>query len=246
MSTTVQTLPSHRLSLGVQDVEVQVRESPQARTSRIRVGPERPLEIVVPVGTDAQQIDDWLVARKGWIASKLQVIEMARSRQRLLGLDQPDFAWVAGWPVPVKHGEGRRPVARFDGLNLTVHGVTPAQRSAALHRWYRREARKRIREITSTESSRLGLSYSSLAVRDQTTRWGSCSATGNLSFNWRLFIAPLDVMRYVVIHELCHLVVPNHSKAFWRQLEAAMPEWQEQSEWLSTYGAELRAYQPSA
>ena len=83
-------------------------------------------------------------------------------------------------------------------------------------------------------------------MRDQRTRWGSCSAEANLSFNWRLVLTPPEVLEYVVIHELCHLRVANHTKAFWRLLEAALPGWQGPASWLADHGAELRAYRPSA
>lgn len=111
-------------------------------------------------------------------------------------------------------------------------------------RWYRREARRRLLTTVHLEAARLGLDYGVVAVRDQRTRWGSCSRAANLAFNWRLVIAPDDVLRYVVVHELCHLRVRNHSKEFWRLLDEAMPDWREQAAWLREYGHELRAYKP--
>jgi predicted metal-dependent hydrolase len=83
-----------------------------------------------------------------------------------------------------------------------------------------------------------------VAIRDQKTRWGSCAASGTVSLNWRLLLVPEEVARYVTAHELIHLDVPNHSKAFWRALSAACPDWRAHSEWLRVHGDEIRRYQP--
>jgi predicted metal-dependent hydrolase len=114
----------------------------------------------------------------------------------------------------------------------------------AVQRWYRRAARRRLLQEVEEQASRLGLEVTSVSVREQRTRWGSCSPKGNLSFNWRLIVAPDDVLRYVVVHELCHLAVPNHSKAFWRMLRTTMPDWERPAEWLRRHGDELRRYEP--
>lgn len=99
-----------------------------------------------------------------------------------------------------------------------------------------------LNEVIEREAKRLDLRYSSVAIRDQRTRWGSCSPKGNLSFSWRLVLAPREVLEYVVAHELCHLRIPGHGKPFWRLLEAARPGWQEQARWLREHGAELHDY----
>jgi predicted metal-dependent hydrolase len=111
------------------------------------------------------------------------------------------------------------------------------------------EARLGARELVSAlaeeEAELLGLSYQRIRIGDQRTLWGSCSARGTLSFNWRLVLAPLEVLDYVVVHELCHLRVPNHSKRFWKRVEGRRPHWREQREWLREHGPELLAFSPS-
>ncbi len=109
------------------------------------------------------------------------------------------------------------------------------------------EARTAAREVISAladaEGSRLGLAYQRIRIGDQRTVWGSCSPRGVLSFNWRLVLAPVEVLDYVVVHELCHLRVPNHSPAFWQLVERSRPRWREQRDWLREYGAELLAFE---
>ncbi|MFA9399651.1 MAG: M48 family metallopeptidase [Acidobacteriota bacterium] len=115
---------------------------------------------------------------------------------------------------------------------------------AAIDRWYRRQARERIEAEVTVESARLGLAPGKISIRDQKTRWGSCSTSGTLSFNWRLVIGPHEALRYVVIHELVHIEHHNHSRAFWSALTEAMPEWKRPAAWLKANERVLTAYRP--
>ncbi len=111
------------------------------------------------------------------------------------------------------------------------------------------EARTGVRELVSAlveeEAERLGVAYRRIRIGDQRTLWGSCSPSGTLSFNWRLVLAPHEVLDYVVVHELCHLLVPNHSQSFWTLVERRRPRWREPRSWLHEHGAELLAFRPA-
>ena len=109
----------------------------------------------------------------------------------------------------------------------------------------RMAARELVCALAEEESERLGVAYQRIRVAGQRTFWGSCSARGTLSFNWRLVLAPLDVLDYVVVHELCHLRVSDHSPRFWKLVESRRPEWRQRREWLHRHGAELLAFSPS-
>jgi predicted metal-dependent hydrolase len=234
------------IEIAGEQVHVRVRESAHAATTRILVGADRPLEIIVPAGTDDARVDEMLIARRDWIAAKRSSVAEVRNRPPRLGLDRPGVVWLAGQGVAVDRRDGTVATAYLSGGRLVLRAPSEERGAQAVERWYRREATVRLRVVATREAARLGLGYRSLAVRDQRTRWGSCSAKANLSFNWRLILAPPEVLEYVVIHELCHLRIANHSKAFWRQLEAALPGWQHPASWLAEHGGELRAYRPSA
>ena len=88
-------------------------------------------------------------------------------------------------------------------------------------------------------AEKLGVSYGKITLRQQKTRWGSCAANGNLNFNWRLVLAPREVLDYVVIHELAHRREMNHSAAFWRIVEAEMPDYRKYRDWLKKNGSFL-------
>src|SRR5215212_2859871 len=108
----------------------------------------------------------------------------------------------------------------------------------------RREARARIALIAQSEAAALGVRYARIVLRNQRSRWGSCSTSGTISFNWRLVLAPHDVLDYVVVHEVCHLVEHNHGQAFWELVGRRRPEYLEPKAWLDAHGWELLAYQP--
>lgn len=108
----------------------------------------------------------------------------------------------------------------------------------------RREARARITLLAQSEAAALGVTYKRITLRDQITRWGSCSSKGALSFNWRLVLAPHDVLDYVVVHEICHLVELNHGPGFWKLLERRRPNYRDSKQWLDEHGWEILAYRP--
>jgi predicted metal-dependent hydrolase len=112
------------------------------------------------------------------------------------------------------------------------------------------EARFAVRELVAMlideEGPAIGVEPARVQIRDQRSRWGSCSTRGTLSFNWRLVLAPFDVLDYVVVHELCHLREPNHSRRFWKLVEQRRPDWRAQRDWLHEHGPELLAFRPAA
>ncbi len=104
---------------------------------------------------------------------------------------------------------------------------------------YKKLARKVITARTEYYASILGTTYNTLSIRDQKTRWGSCSGRNNLSFNWRLILAPPEILDYVVVHELCHLVHMNHSKEFWTLVGSILPDYKIRRKWLKENGHTL-------
>lgn len=119
-----------------------------------------------------------------------------------------------------------------------VSNLTDAQR-AALEKRYIAAAKEYFPKRAAYFAPLTGGTFTRITIRDQKTRWGSCSAKGTLSFNWRLMLAPPAVLDYVVIHELCHLTHMNHSKAFWALVESACPDYRTHRKWLKDHGQEL-------
>jgi predicted metal-dependent hydrolase len=185
---------------------------------------------------------------------------MSRLTDSQIDLARRGVVWLAGSPLPVELTGEERAVARLGESGGPAGQLAFAERPfgtlraggrrkrdalAAIDRWYRREARERIGEVTAAESERLGLYPSKLSIRDQKTRWGSCSTSGTLSFNWRLVIGPGHALRYVVVHELVHLRHHDHSAAFWSSLGEALPDWKRSAAWLRANERLITAYRPA-
>jgi len=119
--------------------------------------------------------------------------------------------------------------------------ATTAQDCAAkvFKLWYRQNVRQILHERVKLYSQQYGFQYQSIRITSARSRWGSCSASGSLNFSWRLIMAPLGVVDYVVIHELVHTVVHNHSKRFWKKVESILPDYKERRKWLRKNGSHL-------
>jgi predicted metal-dependent hydrolase len=201
-----------RVDIGGRAVEIPVRVSRRARKLSIHVDVLRNVEIVVPPRTARDDIDRLLFEHRAWLEN-----ELAKPPKVFhLGLQRNDVVWIGGLALPA-------PPLPLDA-------------------WYREQAREEITRVVTHEAKRLKVTYNRLTIRDQLTRWGSCSKTGALSFNWRLVIAPSAVLTYVVVHELCHRIRHDHSPEFWAVVAEARPTYKEERDWLSEHGPELLAY----
>ena len=105
--------------------------------------------------------------------------------------------------------------------------------------WYSSHALTRLKNKCSRYAKALGVEPASIKVDDYKTRWGSCSSTGNLSFNWRIILAPHSIVDYIVVHELCHMLELNHSDRYWKHVSNIIPNYKECREWLNRHGAYL-------
>jgi predicted metal-dependent hydrolase len=123
-----------------------------------------------------------------------------------------------------------------DALIVHVPRRTRAATRAALRAWYAREAERELGARARALAARLGLSFRKVAVRDQKRRWGSCSTSGTISFNWRLMLMPEEVADYLVAHEVAHVAEPDHSARFWAKVAEACPGWRERERWLKRVG----------
>lgn len=123
-----------------------------------------------------------------------------------------------------------------DYASQTIEKFTPQEIEAM-----KKQAKKLIAERVQHYASRIGVTYGTITIRTQRTRWGSCSSKGNLSFNCLLALVPPEVLDYVVIHELCHRMEMNHSSRFWITVEGIMPDYQVHRKWLKENGSKLIA-----
>jgi len=121
-----------------------------------------------------------------------------------------------------------------------------AHQPRRLYDWLKREALSDLNRQSMVHAQRLGVSVKLVRLRSQTSRWGSCSSTGTINYNWRLILAPAHVLDYVAAHEVAHLVEMNHSAQFWATVVRTLPDMERGRAWLKAHGRELMAWQPPA
>ena len=182
----------------------------------------------------------WITRHQGRIRAQLQ----ARAARPPLGAGREIL--FRGEPhriVSIAAIDGRtRPTIRLDGARIVLISSPLERRSTAklLEPWLRARARSDIEELVAARASAMRIGTGRLTIRDQKTRWGSASARGTLSFNWRLVLCPPWVLDYVVVHELAHLKVAGHSLRFWRLVERNHPQSRAARKWLRDHHDEVR------
>jgi predicted metal-dependent hydrolase len=205
-----------------------VRISRRARRMSMRVFPGGRVEVVVPQGAGLPAVERFVARHRDWAERRskelLQLAPKAVERQphaielRLLARRWP-VEYVPGRRVRVEEADG--------GARLRVHApsVTDKHASQALVPWLTRLASHELSHRLRPLAAELGIDYGRMTVRRQRTRWGSCSTRGTISLNVCLMFQRPDVVRYLMIHELCHRRHMNHSKRFWSLVASFEPEW---------------------
>jgi len=224
------------------DCPVEVRRHPGARRLTLRVSRTRRAVIVtLPVQCDLREAGTFLDRNIEWV------------RERLSSIPQP-VPFADGAVLPLrgefhtiaftgKRATGgvvhRRATSELPELHVTGR---PEHAPRRLRDWLAEEARRDLDKRVLVHTRALGVKAKRIAVRDQATRWGSCSTTGVLSFSWRLVLAPPRILDYVAAHEVAHLVEMNHGARFWALVERLIPAMKEDKRWLQVYGLDLHRY----
>lgn len=233
----------HETRLGGRRIEYRILRSRAARKLRVRVGPDG-LEVVQPADRDGEHVAAFLDRNEAWILNQLQRVA------RLHGVRRPALRPAGqilfrGEPtrVRVETTETRARGNRVDFVDgeIVVRRAAASQTPVArgLEHWLRRQARQEIERQLAVVSARLRVHPERIYLMGQRTKFGNCSARRNLSFNWRLILAPDFVLRYLVIHEAVHLAVPDHSAKFWLTVQSLCPGAERARQWLSANGRRL-------
>lgn len=215
-------------------IDYAIRRSSRSRRVRVTVAPVTgAVEVVLPARARERDAASAVNELAGWITRRRAESHQARDLIAARGDGLP-FLGTTLRVVP----EAGRTRAHRRGDDLLVP-ADAAVRAAAIERWYRRTARVEIAPRVDAACRTLGVVSTGLTIRNQRTRWGSCSSGGALSFNWRLLLAPAPVLDYVVWHECCHLVHLDHSPRFWALVAEHVPEHRAYARWLRDHGATL-------
>jgi len=220
---------------------VRVRRHPQARRYTLRINaPTREVVLTMPVRGSLKDAKAFAQKHGGWIATRLGRLPAATP-------------FADGAVVPLRGIEHR--IAHRRGMRGTVWTeveesgerlICVAGNAPHINRritdFLKREAKRDLEVASRRYAEQLGVRIARISVRDQASRWGSCSTTGALSYSWRLILTPPFVLDYLAAHEVTHLVEMNHSPRFWRILDRLSPDLGRAKAWLDAHGADLHRY----
>jgi predicted metal-dependent hydrolase len=232
----------HETSINGQTITYTLKRSLRAKRIRLEVRPQTGLTVIVPHSYKIGQLSGLLKSKERWISNNLAKYRHLQSLSAREELKSGDTIPYLGRDLKLVKQENQSGVGNIT-LKENMLIVSPELfkngiLELALEQWYRTQAVKVISERIDKLSSRMGISYERIVIRGQKTRWGSCSRKKNLSFNWKLIMAPEPVIDYVIFHELAHLKEMNHSKRFWELVAQYCPGWREHKKWLKQHETE--------
>lgn len=225
------------IELNDETIPYEVRESEDATRARIDVD-LRGVRVTIPAGQERDP-ERFLRERAEWVVEKYRDVT-----EFLAAL--PDRELVDGGSVPflgeahtirvdaVDAAEVGDGVLRLPAEQVESDGVKPV-----LEEVFRERARDRVEHYLREHEDRVDGAFERVYIRNQKTKWASCSGKDNLSFNYRLMMAPEDIIEYVVVHELVHLEERSHTDAFWRRVGNILPDYGERKRWLDEHGMDL-------
>lgn len=217
-----------------------IRVSPRRQTLCLRLYPDGEMQVVAPGHARLADVRHFVRERGGWIERKrLEWRGVVRDRSDPCA-DGRALPFL-GRQLLLRHSQPtvRRATVLRDGDTLLLP-VSSAQAARPLvEAWYRRQAHTLVAQRIAHFAPRVGRSPARISIRAQRTRWGSCSGRGTISINWRLMLASPEVLDYVIVHELCHLLQANHSARFWREVARVMPDYVQRQHQLREFGRQL-------
>lgn len=222
-------------------IPVVFRRNSKAKRIILRLNPAKKPDqadgvvVTLPKGVDADEGLRFALASQDWICARLLTLP------EQIGFADGTTIPFRGDPHLIRHVPGaRRGVWQEDG-EIRVSGPL-SHLPRRVEDWLKKQARRQISELTRVKAAIRDLTPGQLTVRDTRSRWGSCAANGNLSFSWRLVLAPDYVIDYVVAHEVAHLAEHNHSPRFWAVVDTLTPHCKAGRSWLKAHGEKLHRY----
>jgi len=230
-------------------VQYVIKRSKKAKTARITVDAVQGVEITVPVNFKRDWIDQILNQKAAWITDKMNELSKLAGCPVPRSFTDGDIFYYLGdrynLQVNIFKGRTLHPVLiKENNIRVAVKpGLSEIERAKAVRQalveWYSGQAKPIIIKKVDVFSHKLGVKPARVKIKEQKSRWGSCSGKGNINLNWKIIMAPPGVIDYVIVHELCHLIKLDHSPEFWRLVESVLPDWEKRRRWLKEYGPVL-------
>ncbi|GAB4494092.1 MAG: SprT family zinc-dependent metalloprotease [Anaerolineales bacterium] len=204
------------------------------KTIAILVQRDGKVIVRAPLKASERQIRQFVESKTRWILEKKAQAQQQPSQTARQFTAGERFPYL-GQEYALSVVSSAKTGLRFEG-GFSLNQNSQAEAALLFEKWYKAAARKVLTERVRFYAHKFGLKYQKIRISSARTRWGSCSSRGTLSFTWRLVMAPLDVVDYVVIHELAHLREQNHSAAFWAEVAKMMPDYKTRRDWLKKNG----------
>ncbi len=221
----------HRLSYHL------LRSRKRRKTISLHVKEDGRVIIHAPYRTPTSEIDKFINEKQSWIAEKISEREKKRKEAEKTFLPGEKFLYLGEWyPLEMQESNNKEPPLKlaFGKFILSKDHLEEAR--DLFIEWYKKEAKERIVERIDYYSNRFHLFPKGIKTTNAKSRWGSCSRSNRLSFSWRIIMASLTVIDYVLIHELVHIREKNHSRRFWSTLESILPDYRKHRLWLKENG----------
>lgn len=220
-------------------MEIHLTELPESirvifskrKTVALEATEEGSLLIRAPLHLKPEDIEKIARNKRHWFQKQISRMERNKHALKQAYAEGTTILWL-GQPVPITYQDGAQ------HLHLTNNQfVMPASAKAYAQEhfevWFRHQAHQMLIPLAENFAKDMKVKYQKIRINTAKTRWGSCSAKGNINFSWRLMMAPLSAIEYVVIHELCHLKELSHSQKFWNLVKKWRPNYGESEAWLS-------------
>jgi predicted metal-dependent hydrolase len=229
--------PTRSIVLAGRRVSYTIQESRTARKCRIRVSPSG-VAVVLPRGEDEARAAAFLRANSSWVLEQLAFQDRVGSVRAPTAAAPPGSVLLRGRQLRIEIVAARTArrwaLIAQQGQTICVRVPDNSRVDAekALQAWLRRQARSDILARLAVRAAQMKVRPGRVYIRGQKTKWGGCSRRRNLSFNWRLVMAPPEALDYIVVHELAHLIEPYHSARFWLVVRSFCPEYAKWQGWL--------------
>ncbi len=235
---------SARCARQVRDIEYQLMPGSDRQTTDIVIERDGVVTVRPPINYTPEQVDAIVESKRLWIYRSLaewqdlNAAAVARewvNGETFLYLGRAyRLAIIADQSCSLQLKEGR---FRLSSRVIEKGGVKAAKQAFAAY--FARKGEERVGDRICYFGPKVGVEIVGFTVKDTGYRWASCSPSGQLNFHWKCMMAPLNIIDYIVVHELCHRHYPNHSAAFWNEVDKVMPDYSDRKAWLRQHGASL-------
>ncbi len=223
----------------MQDFSYDIRVSDRAKRLTIRILPKGRVEVVLPKKMPERFAHSFVESRASWIKKQLLLQQKKHEAKQIYTFETGERIPFLGTELTLSIAEKNTKTLAYrygETLFVSCRDADKEKIRLAIHQWYKNQAKILFEREVRILADRLDVAVGKITIKNQKSLWGSCSRKGNLNFNWRLLLAPPQIVQYIVVHEVVHLIHHNHGEKFWSLVSRLCPQYQEYDGWLKQNG----------